>query len=149
MIKCFWLYDFFSPSMKNWNIKTSFQITIRCSRAFLCIYHNRERVAAGVLLSECSECCTVGRRGLGVSRDLWIMVVTCFVCGITICGRTGAMCCISLASLLVLRYDPWIQTWISPLMFKQGDQKVSVHFKIAAQKKTRKNILSSLNHLPW
>jgi hypothetical protein len=30
----------------------------------------------------------------------------------------------------------------------QGDQKVSVHLMITLQKKPRKNILNSFNHLP-
>jgi len=102
---------------KKWNIKTSLQITFHCSERFYLSI-----TAEGVM--QLAFCCRNIERweesGQGMSRDLWIMAATCFVCAITICWRAGEMCGISLASLLLLRYDPWVQTCIAPLMFIQN-----------------------------
>jgi len=116
VIKYFWLYGF-PPSMEKLKHKNvlSNHVSLLCS--FLFIYHNRECIAAGVLLS---EYCTVGRKRTGdvtwfvnYGYDLF-----CMRCHYLLESRE--MCGISLASLLVLLYDPWIQTWISPLMFIQN-----------------------------
>jgi hypothetical protein len=46
------------------------------------------------------------------------------------------------------KLNQFLPTLPSYLGIIQGDQKVSVHLMITVQK-TRKNILNSLDHLPW